>query len=523
MKAPFKVLYSNDTTNITTCVSPYHQKDEHWRPEMLEATVDEVAGTAVDVHLIQLAHGQVPWYPSKVYPLDEHHAWWKERFGVDPEKDAFGVGSIHRYILDGGDPLAVFLKRCREKNQSPFISLRINDIHHVQWVDTPGNLRGVHAISRFYAEHPEYRIGTSLTDWQEKTLNWSVPEVRDRMFSFVREQSENYDFDGFELDFMRFPSFFRVHETTSDERVRIITDWVSTVRKTLDETAPNGKHRWLCVRIPAHLACHDPIGVDVRRLADVGVEMFDLSNSYHTEQTGDIPAIRELTGDAAIYYEMCHCIRQARPNPLPPPEQRNDFTIQRKTTPNQFYTTAQLALARGADGVSLFNYVYYREHGAGDRGPAFEPPFDVLHHLSDVEWLRSQPQHFMNYGGWHRMGLVPRSVPVAVEPGGSTEIPLDMSPPRGGWQSAGRFRIQAEADLGDSVWTAVLNGTELRESGDRDEPYDNPYPQLLGTQGQHRAWEVPVVLLKDGVNSFSVTMTRGETMARIVFADVFFL
>ena len=139
MKSPYRVLYSNDATNITTCVSPYHRKGERWRPEMLEATVDEVAGTAVDVHLIQLAHGQVPWYPSKLYPLEEHHAWWKERFGVDPENDAFGVGSVHRFILDGGDPLQIFIDRCRAKDQAPFISLRLNDIHHVQWMDTAGN------------------------------------------------------------------------------------------------------------------------------------------------------------------------------------------------------------------------------------------------------------------------------------------------------------------------------------------------------------------------------------------------
>ena len=52
-KAPFRVLYSNDTTNILSCTSPWHKKGEAFRPEMLEATVDEVAGTGVDAHLLQ--------------------------------------------------------------------------------------------------------------------------------------------------------------------------------------------------------------------------------------------------------------------------------------------------------------------------------------------------------------------------------------------------------------------------------------------------------------------------------------
>ena len=31
-KAPFRVLYSNDTTNITSCVSPFHAEREPFRP-----------------------------------------------------------------------------------------------------------------------------------------------------------------------------------------------------------------------------------------------------------------------------------------------------------------------------------------------------------------------------------------------------------------------------------------------------------------------------------------------------------
>ena len=57
---PYRVLYSNDTTNITTCVSPYHSSpSEPFRPEMLRETVKEVAGK-VDDHLIQLCTGRVP-------------------------------------------------------------------------------------------------------------------------------------------------------------------------------------------------------------------------------------------------------------------------------------------------------------------------------------------------------------------------------------------------------------------------------------------------------------------------------
>ena len=43
-KAPYRVIFSNDFTNIISCTSTYHKRGENWRPEMLEASVDEVAG-----------------------------------------------------------------------------------------------------------------------------------------------------------------------------------------------------------------------------------------------------------------------------------------------------------------------------------------------------------------------------------------------------------------------------------------------------------------------------------------------
>src|SRR5687767_1711944 len=74
VKAPFRVIYSNDTTNTSGCVSPWHRKGEPFRPGMLEASVDEVAGL-VDAHFLQPGLGEVPMWPSKVVPLEEHYRW----------------------------------------------------------------------------------------------------------------------------------------------------------------------------------------------------------------------------------------------------------------------------------------------------------------------------------------------------------------------------------------------------------------------------------------------------------------
>ena len=89
----------------------------------------------------------------------------------------------------------------------------MNDAHHVENVHTSGNTKGLHSISRFYAENPQWWLGPD----PKSMLNWAVPEVRDHMFALIAEQCRGYDLDGFEMDFLRHPSFFRLNETTPEQ------------------------------------------------------------------------------------------------------------------------------------------------------------------------------------------------------------------------------------------------------------------------------------------------------------------
>ncbi|MDQ3815535.1 MAG: hypothetical protein M3347_16585, partial [Armatimonadota bacterium] len=374
-KPLFRVLYSNDLTNTTSCISPWHKAREPFRPEMLEASVDEVAGTGVDAHLLQPGLGWVPLWPSKVYPVEEHYRWFKETYGMGP--DTFG-----RYVLAGGDVVKVFIERCRLRGQSPFISLRLNDVHQKEFVDAkPGDkISGSAAMSltRFYREHPEYRIGQDSKRAAELGHNWAIPEVRAHKFAFLQELCENYDFDGLELDFLRFHNFFPLDRTAREERSAIMTGFVRQVRALLDRTARGGRRRWLCARVPCYLKGLDAVGLDPAALAEAGLDMANVSASYFTMQQTDFAAIRRMSPAAAMYVEMCHSTWNGEK--VTPGYDTFPF---RRTTNEQFQTTAHLAYARGADGVSLFNFAYYREHGGPGRGEFSEPPFGVLKKLSD--------------------------------------------------------------------------------------------------------------------------------------------
>jgi hypothetical protein len=531
MNVPYRVLFSNDTTNILTCKSPYNEHgcmgiDPHtgkqifrscsFGPSKLEATVDETASQGIDVHMLQPGLGWVPWWKSGHYPFAEHIRFMEERTGMAPSADPYSA-----YMAAGGDMVDVFTHRCRERGLAPFVSFRLNDSHGHEFVGCdPKDLPSWawFCFSPVHVNHPEWRLGADINDWNNRVLNWAIPEVVAHKLAFIEEIIEQYDLDGFELDFMRHCKFFRDDGPAPAERLRIMLNFIGNVRAALDRReAQDGRHRHLCVRIPAFLAAHESLGIDVAAFAKAGVGMFNLSYYYFTGQQGDIAAIRRQAPAAAFYVEMCHCTNvQHIPNV---PAGYDNFRF-RPTTPNQYYTTAHLAYARGLQGVSTFNFVYYREHGIGDRGPFHEPPFEIHRGCADPDFVARQPQHYFIAETWQQPEHGRFPLNRHFSPGEPGTFQLDMAPPVGGWQTDGRLRIKSSEDLGDSRWRAVMNGVELAETDDRSEPYANPYPPLLGTPAQHRAWMVPADLCKDGVNTIEITLQDGGNPVPIVFLDV---
>lgn len=506
-RAPYRVLYSNDLTNVVSCISPWHKPKQAFSNRLIEASIEEVAGK-VDVHLFQPGLGWIPWWKSKIYPAEEHYRWFMERTGTT-KLDSFG-----KYMLDGGDVMKPFLAACRKTGQAAFVSLRMNDAHHLENFNEK-NLTAVSA-SRFYVDHPEYRLGPDPKRPEQHVLNWAFPEVRAHKLAFVRELCENYDIDGFEMDFMRFFALFQVDKTPLEQRREIMTGFFRQVREILDRTSPPGRRRWLCARVPCLLPGLDALGLDLAQLAKAGLDMVNVSASYFTTQNTDFAAIRRLTAQPAMYLELCHTTWNG-----PKLSTGYDSFPFRRATPEQLETTAHLAYARGADGISLFNYVYYREHGGPGRGAFSEPPFEVLKGLGDRAYLAKRPQHFFLSQGWNNPFVRPSPLPHKVAAKHNLKFDLDLAPPAGGWQKDGRLRLQMDKNFPDSAWTAKLNGTPLKPTPDVTEPFPTTSTTMLGTPEEHRAWQVPAALVKDGPNHLELTYTQGQP-TYLVFIDLAF-
>jgi len=199
--------------------------------------------------------------------------------------------------------------------------------------------------------------------------------------------------------------------------------------------------------------------------------------------------------------------------------ERSSGFVFRRATPEQYATTAHLAYARGADGVSLFNFAYYREHGASGRGPFHEPPFAVLPRLADRTALARQPQHWFLAQGWAYPFAREAMLPRVLAPGQMTDFTFDLAPPEGGWKKDARLRVQTLQPLSDARLAVKFNEVALTPTDDVSEPFPNPYPPMLGTPETLAAWTVPAALLRAGTNRVQVT-SSAEAAVEIGFLDL---
>ncbi|TDU63151.1 hypothetical protein EI77_04472 [Prosthecobacter fusiformis] len=544
-KPAFRVLYSNDTTNILTSPRPGYVRKDPFSLERLAASVDEAA--EVDVHLLQPGNGWVPWWKSSVYPADAHYRWFQEKTGLP-------AGSIGELMLKGSDLVGSFINHCRARKVSPFISIRLNDYHGIEMLEmvkrrmyrneqnTPKpkiDHELVAWLSRPLYEHLEYRLRPDpdnyarLSEAEEvkyvnsmrsrnqlrtgRVWNWAIPEVPAYKLSLIRELCENYDFAGLELDFMRWSAFFRLEETTEEQRVAIMVSFIKQVREALDSNTPSKQKRWLCVRVPLRLSGHSPLGVDLPQWVAAGVDMVNLSCHYTTEQQTDLPHICRLIPETPVYLEMSFTSsRYPKPTTDKPGTSGANSDVYRKMTLEQFCTTAHLVNKRGGAGVSLFNFVYYRSLA----DLKTEPPFDVLARLKDRDWLSRQPQHYFLSNATNPPSEASQFARNRVVSAGKERLFLmDTAPPASGWKTDGRLRIQSLQPMEQRQLEVRFNGFELIPTNEISEPYPQPYADGLGNVETLRAWIVPNQAMRDGPNEIKVGFSDGAPL-EIVFMDL---
>ncbi len=477
------------------------------KQERIAAAVDEAIDSGVDVFAAEI-FGMVPWYPSKVYPAEEHERWFEDTF----EKSGGNVYSD--FAKKGNDMLEIMCGETHEKGAEFWLSYRVNDFHGMTAPVTQSTAKSVY-ISRFYMEHQDQLIGEPQSNcpFARYMLDFQYEDVREYKLALIQELIENYDIDGFSVDFLRVPTLFNLNTTTSEQRLEIMLDFLGSIRRMLDDkTARTGQEYYLGVKIPIDMDSYDKLGIDVTAYEkEAGVNVFFVFDFYNTRQDYEtLDHVRKNTEHSLVNFEMSDCTTWTK---------GGIFRESRGTTKEQFYTTAYMAYLHGADGVSLFNFAFYRY--AEEFGSAYDPPFEVVKGLKDMDFLAAQPQHYFEGATENKLIHDFDLAAVSWKPGESHTFDMEMRPPANGWTTDGVLRLESfNSEIAGLDLEVRINGNALRTTElEEKEPYEDPYDSCLGKLKNWLGYLVPKDILTDGVNKVTV-VNSSDREVKLQYVDV---
>ena len=408
-------------------------------PRQVGAFIEKLERTDVDAIMCCPGIWRTNVFPSKVDPQ------WTQYAATQPKTKLPYYESVKRYILSGGDPVKDTLEACRKYGKAFFVSYRMNDQHYVTDLTWPTH-------NFIWREHPEYWLGDSETSPYSRhadnvrLLNYMLPEVRDYYFAIIEELCTNYDVDGAELDFQRFPRFF--HNDKIKEGTRVMTAFIKRIRAMLDRIGRRrGKTLKLCVRVPETIAKCEKAGLDVIGWDRQGlVDIINISSFYiHTIELG-IEEFKARTKHAKLYGEMNYVTRQ---------NSTVSRFARRYTTVETYRASALNLFHRGVDGLSLFNYYYVPRNLRVAMA-------EGLKNITDVAYLKTMPKLYVVGSGFGTFPATNEKRFCVVIADDTAAVKFDRA----------ILRVETKEDCGNLRIDVSLNGRRL-------EPCKHEEPELF--------------------------------------------
>ncbi len=395
-------------------------------------------GSQVDTLLVCI-NAQVMYYPTKVGTMRGMDCSEAERRKW-PATERQRFSNLKALFDAGRDPYAVILAEARREGLEALLTFRMNDAHGNDFLRTA-----------FWREHPEYRLANGALDFQHDA-------VRDHVFRLIEEAVKRYDCDGIELDFQRFPTFFK--PGTTGERPAKINGLVERVRSMLDEEGRRrGRRLVLAARVPSDYGRSAPshesaiaIGCDAAEWARRGqVDFLTISEFLFVRHDLAIRPWKERIPNVPIYGGI-ECAEGSR----------RDQCL----TAAGYRREARHLWDEGADGIYLFNFFTTREHAEDP----FEPPFEVLSQIGDPKTIGAEGSRASSPASWiQKQFLITFWCPppaddqslaaVAAEHYNLTWVPVE------GLDAAGRHGLRAML-TSDLLNPSVLDDPARRASLD---------------------------------------------------------
>jgi len=455
--------------------------------DALQAYIDRMKDSHV-THFFMCPQGQRTSYDSKV-----HERIWDGMADGSPVDYGPGSGQEGRRWTSnckklyemGIDPYTVWIERCRLDGISPWITMRMNDVHCV-------NLPHYFRNFNFWREHPElWRVPNGKTgNWTDCAFNYAQKGAYDFYMACAVELLERYDVDGFEMDWMR----FCLHLTPGKEveEAHVLTRFVRDVKaKALEMEKVRGHKILISVRVPATPQASAALGMDAVAWAKEGLidqivascffstADFNISANDWKKAVG-IPGFPIFTATD----EGVTCGNGVS---------RTSFT-------REIYDGwANNMYANGSDGLYLFNLVYHPDlfEELIKRGFAQDEIVNLprRHVVSFRDYMATYGKPELN-----QEIQLPKSLGEPAE----VKVQFGRKPTVSGafYVTAGFFEGEG---LNDVEFQVQLNGSDALEAADL------PRPERFGSMKRVIRFRVPAETVCDGLNAVKVTQKSGKT------------
>lgn len=247
------------------------------------------------------------------------------------------LGALQKAFHDGGgDMVREMLEQAHRDGMLFIAAMRMNDRHPIA------------VRERVWGDHPAWRLdlGRKGVYW-EGGFDYAIDAVRAEIVTFVGQMLDHYDFDGVELDWMRWVHVFA--PGTQEEHPPRLTDFHRQVRAALDTAGRRrGRRLLLGARVPMVLETCREFGFDVAAWVGDGLLDYIVPSHFgNTDFNAPVEGYRALTeGSACRVYPSLQGHLWVGPTRL----ERYD--------PMHYFGAAHNAFAAGADGVQVYNYQF---------------------------------------------------------------------------------------------------------------------------------------------------------------------
>ena len=319
MASPLRVILTEDGGTLAGWPSPPTR-------QTIEELVAGYAGQGIDVLSYGLGGAHNATYDSRVL----YRQW------LDELEDQSQTALNARHMAESGVDLPAVLADAAHGHGLLFWPVvRMN------------NTARTHSPA--HDEHPEwffdgYAAMYGFRDGYRPMMNYELEEVREFMMCGFRELVEDYDADGLQLDFTRYPSLFKLDRahTLAD----LLTDYLASVRAMLDEVAKKkGRRLTLALQVLCHPWQALPYGHDVRTWIQQGIADYVLPTQPNNVDC-NLPVdkwMEIVEGTDCQVFPTIH------------PYFRFYWTNENRSTLESLRAAAHLYYQQGAHGLSTVN------------------------------------------------------------------------------------------------------------------------------------------------------------------------